>query len=165
MGKVIGGGLPLAAVGGRRLYMSHLAPNGKVYQAGTLSGNPLAVVAGLKTLELLEREDPYGRMAELGGRLATTFNSAAESRGIPARISNFKGVFTLFCSPRAMTNAADTKSCDTALYARLFHGALDAGFYLPPSQFEVGFISAAHTASDVDGLVSALVTGGARLNG
>ena len=156
MGKVIGGGLPLAAVGGYAVFMDRLAPSGGVYQAGTLSGNPLAVAAGLKTLEVLARESPYPGMAARAGRLAAIVNEAASASGTPLRVSAYKGVFTVFCAERAMRCLADAKTCDTKLYARLFHAALDAGFYLPPSQFEVGFVSAAHDDGDVDALAGVI---------
>ena len=153
LGKVIGGGLPLAAVGGRRKWMRRLAPEGPVYQAGTLSGNPLAVAAGLKTLEVLERELPYTRMAELGSALAVGLSTIAAERGLPVRCQSFNGVFTLFCTETPVTDLASAKTADTALYARIFHGLLDRGIYLAPSQFECNFISAAHTARDVDELL------------
>jgi glutamate-1-semialdehyde 2,1-aminomutase len=149
LGKVIGGGLPLAAVGGRAVFMDELAPHGKIYQAGTLSGNPLAIAAGLKTLEVLERDDPYPRMAELGQRMAEAINTAAASKGIPLRCAQYRGVFTLFCTQTPVRNLTDAKRSDTSAYARLFHSMLNRGFYLPPSQFEVGFISAAHTEKEV----------------
>jgi len=148
LGKVIGGGLPLAAVGGAASFMEHLAPSGKVYQAGTLSGNPLAVAAGLKTLEILERDNPYPRMAALGKRLADTINANATNY----HCAQFGGAFTLFCTHAPVTNLADAKRSDTKAYAKIFHAALDAGFYLPPAQFEAAFISAAHTEADVDAL-------------
>lgn len=149
LGKVIGGGLPLAAVGGVAVFMDQLAPNGKIYQAGTLSGNPLAVAAGLKTLEILERDAPYPRMAALAQRMADTINDAAAAKGASLRCAQFRGIFTLFCSAEPVRNLVDAKRCDTAAYAQLFHRILDAGYYLPPSQFEVGFISAAHTEAQV----------------
>jgi len=150
LGKVIGGGLPLAAVGGAAVFMDQLAPQGKVYQAGTLSGNPLAVAAGLKTLEILERDNPYPRIAQLGQRMAETINSAAVSKGVGLHCAQYNGVFTLFCTGAApVRNLADAKRCDTQAYARLFHTLLNRGYYLPPSQFEVGFISAAHSEAEV----------------
>ncbi len=156
LGKVIGGGLPLAAVGGQSVFMDQLAPIGKIYQAGTLSGNPLAVAAGLKTLEILEREDPYPRMAALGDALSERVNTFTREQGIPIRCAQYKGVFTLFATPDPVRNLADAKRSDTALYARLFHAMLDRGYYLPPSQFEIGFISAAHTEEQVMGFAQAL---------
>ena len=150
LGKVVGGGLPLAAVGGRRKWMKQLAPTGPIYQAGTLSGNPLAVAAGLKTLDVLERELPYARMAEFGTALAVGVSTIAAEYGLPVRCQSFNGVFTLFCSESPVVDLASAKKCDTALYARIFHGMLDRGIYLAPSQFECNFISAAHTEKDVD---------------
>jgi len=152
LGKVIGGGLPLAAVGGSADFMGHLAPVGKVYQAGTLSGNPLAVAAGLKTLEILERDNPYPHMATLGKRLADAVNAKAEH----FHCAQLGGVFTLFCTHAPVTNLTDAKRSDTQSYARRFHHVLDAGFYLPPAQFEAAFISAAHTEADVDALADAI---------
>lgn len=156
LGKVIGGGLPLAAVGGLARYMDQLSPKGKIYQAGTLSGNPLAVAAGLKTLEILERDDPYPRKARLGDMMAQAINSAAAAKGVGFRCAEFGGVFTLFASASPVRNLADAKKCDTRLYARVFHAMLDKGYYLPPSQFEVGFISAAHTEAQVMGFAGDL---------
>lgn len=149
LGKVIGGGLPLAAVGGSEVFMERLSPNGKIYQAGTLSGNPLAVAAGLKTLEILERDNPYPLMAEKGTRMAEEINAAAEKLDVGLRCVQFRGVFTLFATTRPIRNLADARTADTKLYARLFHEMLRRGYYLPPSQFEVGFVSAAHTEKQV----------------
>ena len=157
LGKVIGGGLPLAAVGGAAVFLDQLAPQGKIYQAGTLSGNPLAVAAGLKTLEVLERENPYARLAEFGGMLAERVNQAALSSGLNLRCAQLGGVFTLFCSDQQTRNLEEVGRCDTAAYARLFHALLERGYYLPPSQFEVGFISAAHTRDDVEALARAII--------
>jgi glutamate-1-semialdehyde 2,1-aminomutase len=152
LGKVIGGGLPLAAVGGKASLMEQLAPSGKIYQAGTLSGNPLAVVAGLKTLEVLERENPYPRMAALGKRLATAINQKAQG----FHCAQFSGIFTMFFTPGPVQNLVDAKRSDTKAYATYFHRALDAGFYMPPAQFEVAFISAAHTEACIDSFCSTI---------
>lgn len=157
LGKVVGGGLPLAAVGGAAVFMDELAPSGKIYQAGTLSGNPLAVAAGLKTLEVLERDNPYGRMAELGQRMAGVINTAAASRGLPFHCAQYEGVFTLFFSAHPVKNLADARRCDTQAYAQHFHTLLNRGYYLPPSQFEIGFISAAHTEAEVMAFAQAVV--------
>ncbi len=157
LGKVIGGCLPLAAVGGKARYMDRLAPVGDVYQAGTLSGNPLAVAAGLKTLEILERDNPYPRMAELCARFADRFNAGAAGKSERACVTGYKGIFTVFATDRPIFNRDDTAHCDTALYSRLFRAAMEAGFYLPPSQFEVGFFSAVHDKDDADALADALV--------
>ena len=121
LGKVIGGGLPLAAVGGRAVFMDRFAPDGPVYQAGTLAGNPLAVAAGLKTLEMLERDNPYRAMADVCAALADGVNGSARRRGVPVRAARFGGVFTLFCSADPVTDLATAQRCDTPLYARIFH--------------------------------------------
>ncbi len=157
LGKVIGGGLPMAAVGGRDVFMCELAPGGQIYQAGTLSGNPLAVSAGLKVLEVLERDNPYPYMAELGERLAEIVNAGAKKKGVPLHCARYRGVFTLFCTEDPVRNLADAKGCDTHAFAKLFHEMLEKGYYLSPSQFEVGFISAAHTMADIEGFAHAVV--------
>ena len=163
LGKVIGGGLPLAAVGGRQKWMRQLAPDGPVYQAGTLSGNPLAVAAGLKTLEILERDMPYTRMAELGSALAVGVSTLAAERGVPVTCQSFNGVFTPFCTDLPVQDLADANACSTKLYAKIFHGLLDRGQYIAPSQFECNFVSAAHTARDVDRFLDAFAQTLARL--
>ena len=150
LGKVIGGGFPLAAVGGKAKWMKQLAPTGPVYQAGTLSGNPVAVAAGLKTLDILAREEPYGRMAELGSALAVGISTIAAEHGVPVTCQSFNGVFTPFCTDLPVQDLADAKACSTKLYAKIFHGLLDRSIYIAPSQFECNFVSAAHTAKDVD---------------
>lgn len=155
LGKVIGGGLPLAAVGGKAKWMKLLAPEGPVYQAGTLSGNPLAVAAGLATLDALEREQPYARMADLGSSLAVGMSTIAAEHGLPVTCQSFNGVFTPFCTDQPVTCLEDAKTCDTSLYVKLFHGLLDRGIYIAPSQFECNFISAAHTVGDIDAFLSA----------
>jgi glutamate-1-semialdehyde 2,1-aminomutase len=157
LGKIIGGGLPLAAVGGREVFMSDLAPNGAIYQAGTLSGNPLAVSAGLKVLEILERDNPYPRLAEFGDTLCDIINCGAKAKQAALHCAQYRGVFTLFCSDSPVTNLADARRCDTVAYGRLFHRLLEQGYYLPPSQFEVGFISAAHTADDIEKFAQTVV--------
>ena len=155
LGKVIGGGLPLAAVGGKAIYMDRFAPEGPVYQAGTLAGNPLAVAAGLKTLEILERDNPYQGMAAKCARIADGVNAIAQECGVPLRVAHFGGVFTLFCAAEPVEDLAGAMRCDTALYAKVFHGLYDRGIYIAPSQFECNFVSAAHTDADVDAFVSA----------
>ena len=155
LGKVIGGGLPLAAVGGRRKWMKLLAPEGPVYQAGTLAGNPVAVAAGLKTLEILERENPYPRMAALVARLGAGVDEIASRRGLPVRAQVAGGVFTLFCTEELVVDLASAKTSDLKLYARLFHALYDQGVYVAPSQFECNFVSAAHAERDVDAFLRA----------
>jgi glutamate-1-semialdehyde 2,1-aminomutase len=146
LGKIIGGGLPLAALGGRRKIMEQLAPLGPVYQAGTLSGNPLAVAAGFAALEKMERDDIFptlGKQLRCGTAL----------RGAKAQIKG--SAFTFFFRPELPRNLAEAKECDTAAYGRFFHGMLDRGIYLPPAQFETAFISSAHKDEDIDALLSA----------
>lgn len=149
LGKIIGGGMPLAAVGGRKEIMQRLAPVGDVYQAGTLSGNPVAVAAGMKTVELLIQENPYPRLEAAGNRL----RKALSADGI--FVSQRGGVFTIFFDQGPVQNLADAKRCDIQAHASFFHEMLARGFYLPPSQFECVFISAAHTESDIDAFISA----------
>lgn len=159
LGKIIGGGMPLAALGGRNDVMQKLAPVGDVYQAGTLSGNPVAVAAGMKTVELLIKEQPYERLAEMGARverdLRARFEPARRSGSTSMHISQIGGVFTPFFGPGPIRNLADAKRCDTKAHAAFFHAMLERGFYLPPSQFECCFISAAHTDADIDAFISA----------
>ncbi|MEI6148574.1 MAG: glutamate-1-semialdehyde 2,1-aminomutase [bacterium] len=155
LGKIIGGGMPIGAVGGRADIMRKLAPLGPVYQAGTLSGNPVAVAAGLAMLELSRVENPYPRLEALGCRLTQGLNAAAQAAGVTMHCAGFGGMFTPFFMGEAPTDLATVKRCDAKAYAAFFRGMLGRGFYLPPSQFEVGFISAAHTEADVDRFIRA----------
>ena len=153
LGKVIGGGLPLAAFGGRRDLMEQLAPRGAVYQAGTLSGNPLAVAAGLATLDTL-RQTPgaYDRLEQLGARAEELLGQALAAARIRACVSRVGSMLTLFFGVDEVHDYADVRHADTAAFARFFHGMLEAGVYLPPSQFEAMFLSLAHTEADIDRL-------------
>lgn len=150
LGKIIGGGMPIGAVGGRRDVMEMFAPVGPVYQAGTLSGNPVTIAAGMKTLQLLREENPYPRLAELGQRVAEGVNRVAAEKGLQVHCAQVGGMFTPFFREEAVTNLTGSKACDTKAHARFFHHMLAAGIYTPPSQFEINFISAAHTAEDID---------------
>jgi glutamate-1-semialdehyde 2,1-aminomutase len=155
LGKIIGGGMPIGAVCGPEHIMKALAPLGPVYQAGTLSGNPVAVAAGLTMIRLLWEERPYPRMEQLGQRLAEGLERHAREQGVAMHVARLGGMFTPFFTNQAVTNVATAKTCDTKAYARFFHAMLERGFYLPPSQFEVGFVSAAHTEADIDAFIAA----------
>jgi glutamate-1-semialdehyde 2,1-aminomutase len=155
LGKIIGGGLPLGAFGGKKEIMQQLAPLGKVYQAGTLSGNPAAVAGGLSTLRVLHREPPYAKLEALGKKLADGFNAKARALNLSAHCAVLGGVFTIFWTNPPLKNLADVKKCDTKRYAQFFHGMLARGFYLPPAQFEVAFISSAHGEQEIDAFVRA----------
>lgn len=156
LGKIIGGGMPIGAVGGRRAIMEKLAPLGPVYQAGTLSGNPVAVAAGLATLKVLERDDPYERLASLTARLAAGVNDIARRNGAAAACAQMASLFTVyFMAESNPRNLDEVKRADTARFAAFFRGMLAHGFYLPPSQFEVGFVGSAHAEQDIDGFVAA----------
>jgi glutamate-1-semialdehyde 2,1-aminomutase len=155
LGKIIGGGLPIGAVGGRADIMDKLAPLGPVYQAGTLSGNPVAVAAGQAMLDRLTPDRPYARLAELGARIAEGLNQAAARRGLAFRCAQLGGMFTPFFAAGPLRNLAEIKTCNTAHYAAFFQGMLRRGFYLPPSQFELAFVSAAHTDRQVSAFLKA----------
>ena len=155
LGKVIGGGMPLAAVGGRRDVMELLAPIGAVYQAGTLSGNPLAVAAGLTTLDLLDKPGTYEKLEALGARLEAGLSAALSRHGRRGCINRRGSMWTLFLGVEQVRNADDARACDTAAFARYFLAMLERGIYLPPSQFEAAFISLAHTEDDIDRTIKA----------
>ncbi|HEX7409833.1 MAG TPA: glutamate-1-semialdehyde 2,1-aminomutase [Candidatus Binatia bacterium] len=155
LGKIIGGGLPLAAFGGKRAVMEQLAPLGPVYQAGTLSGNPLAVAAGLQTLELLSKPGIYERLEELGARLEAGLKEALKGLRLPACFNRVGSMWTLFFGATKVRDGDSARACNTEMYARWFRGMLDRGIYLPPSQFEAAFISLAHTEGEIDQTVGA----------
>lgn len=155
LGKIIGGGMPIGALGGSTEIMSTLAPLGPVYQAGTLSGNPVAVAAGMKTLELLRDENPYPEMERLGKKLSDGINRMATEKGLNLHCAQRGGMFTPFFRSLPVCNLDDSKACDQKAHAAYFHHMLDLGFYTPPSGFEVAFISAAHTDNHVDAFLEA----------
>ena len=155
MGKVIGGGLPVGAYGGRAEIMNQVAPAGPVYQAGTLSGNPLAVAAGLATLRRLQTESPYDKLELLGARLERGLAHAAAGAGVAARVNRVGSMFTLFFTDREVFDFESARTSDTQRFNRFFHSMLAQGIYLPPSQFEAAFISAAHTDADIDRTIEA----------
>jgi glutamate-1-semialdehyde 2,1-aminomutase len=154
LGKVIGGGLPAAAYAGRRDLMEQVAPSGDVYQAGTLSGNPLATAAGLATLRLLG-ERAYAKLEDLAQSLAGGLEAAARDAGVPARAVAEPGLLTLFFAPEPPRDYERAKSCDTDAYAAFCRGMLDRGVYLPPSQFEAWFPSLAHGDAHVERTLAA----------
>ncbi len=146
LGKIVGGGLPLAAYGGRADVMDHIAPTGPVYQAGTLSGNPLAVAAGMKMVQLLtEQKEVYATLEKNTARLTFELEGLLRQASIPGVINRVGSMFTLFFSERPVTDYASAKGSDTRRFAAFFGALLDRGVYLPPSQFEAAFVSAAHT--------------------
>ncbi len=149
-GKVIGGGLPVGALGGRAEIMDFLAPLGPVYQAGTLSGNPLAMAAGLATLRELEASDAFTRLEQAGARLEAGMNQVAQRHGRPVQFQRIGSMFCTYFTDRPVWNLADAMTSDRAVFARFFHGMLAAGVYLAPSQFEAGFLSTAHSDDDID---------------
>jgi glutamate-1-semialdehyde 2,1-aminomutase len=150
LGKVVGGGLPAAAYGGRRDLMSRIAPEGDIYQAGTLSGNPLAVAAGLATLRLLEGRDVYPRLAKLSETLATGLATLAREQGIPFCSVSVGGMFGFFFHSGPVESFAQAQQSDAAAFRRFFAAMLDAGVYLAPSPYEAAFVSLAHRPSDLD---------------
>jgi glutamate-1-semialdehyde 2,1-aminomutase len=155
LGKVIGGGMPLAAVGGRRDVMQQLAPVGGVYQAGTLSGNPLAVSAGLATLDLLDKPGVYERLEALGARLEAGLSAALRRHDRRGCVQRAGSMWTLFLGVDRVRNAEEARAADTAAFGRFFAAMLERGVYLPPSQFEAAFISLAHSEGDIDTTIAA----------
>jgi glutamate-1-semialdehyde 2,1-aminomutase len=155
LGKIIGGGLPVAAYGGSAELMNHVAPLGPVYQAGTLAGNPLAMRAGIATLQQLTRQGVYERINEQAGRLVAGLREALVESGIPGQINATGSLATLFFASAPVRNYNDAKRSDTKRYARFFREMLDRGVFLAPSQFEAAFVSAAHTAEDVSRTIAA----------
>lgn len=149
-GKIIGGGLPVGAFGGRAEIMDQLAPLGPVYQAGTLSGNPLAMAAGIAALDELERTDAYARLESLGGQLEIGMADAARSAGVAVTWQRIGSMFCGYFTDRPVRNLADAMTSDRTRFAKYFHGMLNAGIYFAPSQFEAGFLSGAHTPADVE---------------
>jgi glutamate-1-semialdehyde 2,1-aminomutase len=149
LGKIIGGGLPVGAYGGKASLMDWVAPAGPVYQAGTLSGNPLAVAAGLKTLEILRRPGTYERLEVISQKLASGLAAAAAKAGVPLTVNRVGSMFTCFFTPDPVTHYASAKRSDTGKFARFFRSLLKRGVYFPPSQFEAAFVSTAHSEADV----------------
>jgi len=155
LGKIVGGGLPVGAYGGRADIMNHVLPAGKVFQAGTLSGNPLATAAGIATLELLRDAALYERLEGQSARLADGLAAAATAAGVPHAINRVGSMMTLFFQPGPVTDWTTASRSDTQRFARFFWGLIERGVYLPCSQYEALFVSAAHTEGDVDATISA----------
>ncbi|MCP4041470.1 MAG: glutamate-1-semialdehyde 2,1-aminomutase [Gammaproteobacteria bacterium] len=157
LGKVIGGGMPVGAFGGREEIMNHISPTGPVYQAGTLSGNPVAMAAGLKTLELISQPGFYPSLADKTAALTAGIRQRAAAAGVPLTTNQVGGMFGLFFSSEAtITNFPQVTACDQEQFKKFFHGMLAKGVYLAPSAFEAGFVSAAHDAEAIEKTLSAV---------
>ena len=163
LGKIIGGGLPVGAFGGKAEIMDQLAPLGPVYQAGTLSGNPLAMAAGLASLRLLRENNPYPALAALGRQMAEGLTEAAEAKGLPLQVPQRGSMFSLFFAGERVHDYAAATASATGHFKSLFHFALENGVYLPPSPFETCFISNAHTPELIDQTLDVLTKGIKRL--
>jgi glutamate-1-semialdehyde 2,1-aminomutase len=156
LGKIVGGGMPVGAFGGKRAIMEHLAPLGPVYQAGTLSGNPVAMAAGLATLRLLETPSFYPQLAERTTQLMQGLEAAAKRVGVAFTTNHVCGMFgVFFTQERDLRHYAQVMACDVPRFKRFFHGMLEEGVYLAPSAFEAGFVSAAHGEKEIDATIAA----------
>ncbi|HSQ58395.1 MAG TPA: glutamate-1-semialdehyde 2,1-aminomutase [Gemmata sp.] len=150
LGKIIGGGYPVGAFGGRAEIMNRIMPSGPVFQAGTLSGNPVAMAAGVATLKELKKTTPYERLEALGARLATALRAAARGAGVPVQVNRVGSMWTIFFTATPVTDFPTAKTSDTTRYSRFFWEMMDRGFYLPCSQFEAAFLSAPMTEKHID---------------
>jgi glutamate-1-semialdehyde 2,1-aminomutase len=155
LGKVIGGGLPCAAYAGPRDLMERISPAGPVYQAGTLSGNPLAMAAGQATLEILQEPGAYTKLEQASAKLAQGLGEAASAAGVPVSVNQIGSMVGMFFSAKPVANYADATASDTAAFSRFFHGMLERGVHLPPSQFETFFVSLAHTDEVIEQTITA----------
>lgn len=155
LGKIIGGGMPIGAFGGRRDIMQHVLPAGKVFQAGTLSGNPVATACGIATLKELRDNPPYQRLESLSTRFERGLSSAAKEANIPHTVTRVGSMLTLFFNSQQPTDWDSASKSDTARYGKYFWGLLDRGIYMPCSQYEALFVSAAHTDADIDATIHA----------
>ncbi len=163
-GKVIGGGMPVGAFGGKRQYMEQLAPSGPVYQAGTLSGNPVAMAAGLANLELICQDGFFEQLTDTTRQLACGLQQAADAAGIPLLTTSVGGMFgVFFTGARKVVNFSEAGNCDAEAFKKFFHLMLERGIYLAPSAFEAGFVSSAHTQEHIDATVAAARESFARL--
>jgi glutamate-1-semialdehyde 2,1-aminomutase len=156
LGKIIGGGMPVGAFGGRREIMQHISPLGPVYQAGTLSGNPIAMTAGLKTLELISAAGFHETLAEKTVRLTDGLRERAAAAGVPLSTNRAGGMFGIFFTDAGpVTNFAQATACNQEHFKTFFHAMLDRGVYLAPSAFEAGFVSAAHGDAEIEATLAA----------
>jgi glutamate-1-semialdehyde 2,1-aminomutase len=155
LGKIIGGGMPVGAVAGRAEYLDLLAPSGAVYQAGTLSGNPLSVRAGLETLKILQRPGTYERLESAGARLEAGLARILAQSDSPGCVNRVGSLLTLFLGPAQVRDAEDARRSDTGKFARFFHSLVERRVNIPPSQFEAIFISLAHSDADIDATIEA----------
>ncbi|HEY2411327.1 MAG TPA: glutamate-1-semialdehyde 2,1-aminomutase [Pirellulaceae bacterium] len=155
LGKIVGGGMPIGAVGGRREIMQHILPAGKVFQAGTLSGNPVATACGIATLKELRDNPLYERLETLSARMERGLEAAAKQADVPHSITRVGSMLTLFFNPQRPTDWDSASKSDTARYAKYFWGLLDRAVYMPCSQYEALFVSVAHTEADIDATVAA----------
>jgi glutamate-1-semialdehyde 2,1-aminomutase len=154
-GKIIGGGLPVGAFGGRADIMDCLAPLGPVYQAGTLSGNPVAMAAGIAALEELSATNAYEQLEQLGAQLEAGMKDAAKAAGLPVQFNRCGSMFCAYFTRDPVHNLSDAMKSDRERFKKYFHGILEQGIYIAPSQFEAGFISTAHTGADIEKTVQA----------
>ena len=150
LGKIIGGGLPVGALGGKAEIMDHLAPLGPVYQAGTLSGNPLAMAAGIAALELLEQENTYPRLQQLGAQIQAAVDGALKTKGLAGQVPQRGSMWSTYFTAEPVRDLTSAQTTDTVLFGRYFRGCLAQGVYLPPSAFEACFISTAHEGAAID---------------
>jgi len=155
LGKIVGGGMPIGAYGGKAEIMDSILPAGKVFQAGTLSGNPVATASGIATLKVLRDESPYQCLEELSAKLAEGLDAAAKDAGIPHTIERAGSMMTLFFNPAPVTDWDVASRCDKESFAKYFCGLIDRGVYMPCSQYEALFVSAAHTEQDINATVAA----------
>lgn len=155
LGKIVGGGMPVGAYGGRADIMDRISPVGPVYQAGTLSGNPLAMASGIATLQVLKESQPYAQLEERTNELCQGLEQLATKAGIPHSVPRVGSMFTLFFNPEPVTSYAVSARNDTQRYSKYFHGMLDRGIYLPCSQFEANFMSVEHTREDIQATLAA----------
>jgi glutamate-1-semialdehyde 2,1-aminomutase len=155
LGKIVGGGLPVGAYGGREDVMRQVMPAGPVFQAGTLSGNPLAMAAGIATLQELRDHPPYARLEQMGGKLAEGLSVAARAAGLPHGLNRVGSMWTLFFTAGPVADYDTARGADTARFGKFFWAMMDRGYYLPCSQFEAAFLSAAHTDRHIDETIAA----------